>query len=73
MKLDYMKLIMPERLPMDGAVSVDRVDSDHLRIGESSSDTAVILSEYNAWRVFGMLSVMLGINLPSSIAKNIKL
>lgn len=66
---------MPARLPSDGAVAVTRVDDHHLTASVTTNGTTetVIMSEFNAWRVFGMLSVMLGIPLPVALGKAIKL
>jgi hypothetical protein len=37
-----------------------------------SSTQSITLSRYNAWRIFGMLAVILGIPLPSKLGKLIK-
>lgn len=61
----------PERLPDDPRVEVTRLDDDHYSIGVG--DKFLKLSTFNAWRVFGMLSVMLGLKLPRAMAERIKL
>ena len=33
----------------------------------------IVCSPYNAWRVFGLLALMLGIPLPTKVGKAIKL
>lgn len=67
-------LKMPERLPGDGPISVDRLDDESIRVevmtnGETRS---IVMSPYNAWRAFWMLSLFLGIKLPSKLGKMIK-
>lgn len=61
----------PERLPDDPGISVERSGENHylLICGERS----LRVSGFNAWRLFGALAFMLGIPLPSKIAKGIKL
>lgn len=64
---------MPPREKSDGRVSVNRVD-DKIKIevvtdGKTESAT---IGEYNAWRVFGMLSLMLDLPLPTNVGKAIK-
>jgi len=65
---------MPERDADDGAVEVRRepggkiaIVIEHVNVSE-----ALRMSPHNAWRVFGMLAVMLGIPLPAKIAKAIR-
>jgi hypothetical protein len=68
-------LEMPERLPTDGPVGVGRGKDDTIRVDVSTAGVTqhLVMSEHNAWRVFGMLSLMLKIPLPSKTAKAIKL
>lgn len=61
----------PERLPDDGAVAVTLEGASHYRI--SVGEHSIKVSGFNAWRLFGMLAIMLGIRLPSALAKRIKL
>lgn len=64
----------PERELSDGPVSVDRVDQFIvLSARQDKKYEGMKVSEYNAWRLFGMLAVILGIELPKNIAKTIKL
>ena len=75
-------LVMPVRLGLDGPVSVARDGDDRVIItvtpgvmdhGDLGSSTqSITLSRYNAWRIFGMLAVILGIPLPSKLGKLIK-
>ena len=66
---------MPPRQTIDGPVSVDRPDPGWIGITVETNDTParVTMSEYNAWRVFGLLSVMLGLPLSKVVSKAIKL
>ena len=71
-----MKIVlkMPERLPLDGPVSVRNEHSTIVVEVKTDHTTETIhMSEYNAWRVFGMLSLMLRIPLPPATGKAIKL
>ena len=75
-----MTAVMPERQPGDTDVTVTRLDNGYLRVsyGGDSQDPYVcsgslVVSPYNAWRVFGLLACMLGISLPRSLGKAIKL
>lgn len=69
------KLVMPARQPTDGPVSVNRPAEGELAISvETGGEIHTIrMSEYNAWRVFGMMSIMLGIPLGAEARKAIKL
>lgn len=66
---------MPERQPTDGAVSVNRPAKGMIGITASTDGQLETLrmSEFNAWRVFGMLSLFLGLPLPKAVGKAIKL
>lgn len=61
---------MPERQPGDGAVSLRR---DKNMIVIECGSRVLIVGEYNAWRIFGMLAVLLGIPLSKKVGKAIKL
>lgn len=63
------------RQPTDGPVSVNRNDDDTLTLIATTDgrDGSIRVSEYNAARLFGILGLMLGIELPPSIGKAIKL
>lgn len=64
-------LKMPDRLAGDGPVSIERTDDDRIVLGCDGSTISV--SEFNAWRLFGMMALMLEIPLPSKVGKAIKL
>ena len=65
----------PARLPEDGEASVHRVNPDHICIAAdlNGETQRVYVSNYNAWRLFGMLAFMLGIKLPAKLLREIKL
>lgn len=69
------ELKMPERQEGDGecGVSSPEVGVITITATQNGKTTTVVMSEYNAWRAFGMLSVLLGIPLPKKIAKAITL
>src|SRR5262245_29859007 len=65
---------MPERAPFDGPLSVRRIgDSIIVEATQGALTARVEMSEYNAWRVFGCLALLLEIPLPPSVSKAIKL
>lgn len=70
-----MMSTQPPREPGDGSVAVDRLPDGKLTICvETDGERQYItMGEYNAWRVFAMLSLMLDIDLPKKITKGIKL
>lgn len=64
----------PERELSDGPVAVNRIDQFIVLSAEQDKKyEGMKVSEYNAWRLFGMLAVVLGVELPKNIAKAIKL
>jgi hypothetical protein len=64
----------PPREPCDGQVSVNRhKDELCISVTHNGQDQGLVMSEYNAWRVFGMLAMLLGVSLPKKIAKAIKM
>lgn len=68
------KLQQPARQSFDGPCVVRRIGE--VIIVESTQNgmtTRVEMSEYNAWRVFGCLALMLEIPLPERISKAINL
>jgi hypothetical protein len=74
------KWTMPPRQPEDGKVEISQLDDDSLVLSvtrvldEKRSDTdSIRMSRYNAARMFGMLSLFLGIPLPKKLGKAIKL
>lgn len=63
-----------ERHPGDGPMYVGKEGGEHVRI-ECTTDgkpQTMLLSAFNAARVFGGLALALGIPLPSSIGEAIK-
>jgi hypothetical protein len=62
---------MPPRQPDDGALSVRRLDGDRGYIEMSHGAGNLVLSEYNAARLYAMLGLLLGIPLPKAIGKAI--
>lgn len=64
----------PDRGPDDGPISVNRIgEALVITARQGALETRCEMSEYNAWRVFGCLAVMLGVRLPAKIGKAIKL
>ena len=67
----------PPREPGDGSAEVARLPIAPSRVTicvETDGERQYItIGEYNAWRVFGMLALILGVDLPKRIAKDIKL
>jgi hypothetical protein len=68
------KLQMPARDEFDGPISVRRIGEILIiQATQGALTTHVEMSEYNAWRAFGCLALLLGVPLPPHIAKAIKL
>lgn len=66
--------IMPKRSPQDGPAGIEReADGLRLRAEDDGETETMFVSEFNAWRLFGMLSVMLGLPLAPKVSKAIKL
>lgn len=65
----------PKRKPSDGPVGVKRCGEDGIAITATryGVEGILIMSEYNAWRVFGLLALMLGVRLPKKVSETIKL
>ena len=63
---------MPPRLPEDGSCGVRRVDDEHLAINAEGAGELVV-SRYNAARIFAMLGMFLEIPLSKTVAKAIVL
>lgn len=65
----------PDRLPGDGSVTVSRDGEFHfiVKVVTDCKEQSIRVSHANAWRVFGSLAVMLGIELPKKLAKSIRL
>lgn len=69
-----MKLQMPARAELDGPIRVQRIgESLIVEATQGGMTTRVEMSEYNAWRTFGCLALLLEIPLPPHISKAIKL
>lgn len=68
------KLTMPERKPSDGPMAVNRPGPGLLTItAETNGETqAITMSEFNAWRTFGCLAMLLGIPLSKEVGQAIK-
>ena len=67
---------MPEREPDDGAVNLiwmDFAGGKRKLFIEITGVGGFAVSPYNAWRLFGMMSVMLGLPLSRIVNKAIKL
>lgn len=64
-----------ERRPGDGSVSVTREADDRIVVVVKTDDKIqfIEMSEYNASRVFALIGLMLGIQLPAALGKKIKL
>lgn len=71
------KLVMPERKPDDGPITVSLLGPNYDRVAISAEgpqgSSGLVISEYNAWRLFGMLSMILHIPLTKEAGKAIKL
>jgi hypothetical protein len=68
------KLTMPERKPSDGPMSVNRPGPGEITIAAETNGEiqTLTMSEFNAWRTFGCLAMMLGIPLSKEVGKAIK-
>ena len=66
---------MPPRQSDDGPVRVSRDGPRHLvlDVTQDGQHSELRVSEYNAWRLFGMLSLMLQLPLPKAVVQAIKL
>lgn len=73
---DEMKNVgQPPRGEKDGPVGVRRLEDETLAISATYDGTerSIVVSEYNAWRIFGTLAMFLGVKLPKKLAESIKL
>lgn len=70
-----MSFKQAERLLGDGAVAVGRNAPGHMTIDVTTGTTTqtITCSEFNAARLVGMLSLMLGIPMTKAVGKAIKL
>lgn len=68
------KYKMPERQPGDGDVKIRRhPGAIEVEVTTCHKTESIMMSEYNAWRLFGMLSCMLDLPLPKAVGKAIVL
>lgn len=70
------KFQMPERHLEDGVVVVRRAtefDTIEVSVERANCFETLRMSEYNAWRLLGCLSVLLGLPLSKEVGKAIKL
>lgn len=67
----------PPKALDDGSFSVRVVDERHLLITGLTKDGVitgtVVLSEYNAWALIGVLSLFVGLKLPDRIGRRIQI
>lgn len=65
---------MPARKSSDGPMKVTAVDDDTIRITVETNGVSesVTMSRYNAWRVFGAMSLFLDLPLSKALGKAIK-
>lgn len=64
---------MPARSTGDGPIECNR-EGEHLLLSvtQDGAMTSVRMSDYNAWRAFGLLAIMLKIQLPDALGEEIK-
>jgi hypothetical protein len=69
-----MAFKMAERTPADGPVSVTR-EGDRIRVTAATDGNreSILMTEYNAARILGLLSLILEAPLSKSVATVIKL
>lgn len=65
-------LKQPDRLPDDGSVRVECSGHNHSLVYIEVDGQNIMMSQYNAWRLFGMLALLLKIPLTRAVAKAIK-
>lgn len=65
----------PERQKTDGPIGVSRTSEGRIRIDVTNDGemASIEMSEFNARRAFGILTLFLGIRLPRALAKKIDL
>ena len=68
-----VKYVMPERQWGDGPVTVTKPGCKTvvIEIETAGQIDRIATSEYNAWRLFGALSIALGLPLPPAVGKSI--
>lgn len=66
---------MPARLKDDGGVKVSRLGENYIALDATNDgkEESLVVSEYNAWRLFGLLSVMLKLPLSKAVGRSIKM
>jgi hypothetical protein len=64
----------PERRPEDGPVAVTR-DGAHIEITATTHGvtSTLAVTEFNAWRLFAMLALILGVSLPKKLLQSIRM
>jgi hypothetical protein len=64
----------PERQPVDGPVEVRREGTCiHLSATHDGHHRFMTVTEFNAWRLFVMLALILGVSLPKKLLKSIRM
>jgi hypothetical protein len=65
----------PERSEHDGAVRVERNLKDEIIISvtHKGAEQTLVMGEFNAWRIFGMLAFLLGAKLSKALQSAIRL
>lgn len=64
----------PDRRPNDGEVAISREGDNFVLTCRTGDHTyRLVAGPFNAWRLFGLLALMLEVKLPSAIGKRIKL
>ena len=65
----------PKRAGSDGPVEIirNRDGALEMRVETYGATQVIECSDHNAWRLFALLSLMLGIDLPKRVTKGIKL
>lgn len=68
------KLVMPGREANDGPISVKRDGRGiQVTVVNAGKQEMIDCSEYNAWRILGALSIMLGVPLSKEAQRAVKL
>jgi hypothetical protein len=68
------KLVMPEREASDGQIAVTRDGARiEVTVVNAGKQEMIDCSEYNAWRILGALSIILGVPLSKAAQRAVKL
>lgn len=71
-----MSFKMPERRSVDGGIVVrrcgDAYDSIVINATHDGKESSLVVTDYNAIRIFGALAFLLAIKLPAALMKEIK-